>query len=78
MTWGAFRTSYKFYKTRPPANCRAARFAWDWFAKDGPIASMRLLDGVWFCDRGNNDVLDGIEAAMVLDKVWEARNARRH
>jgi hypothetical protein len=60
MTYAAFRTSEKFWRSRPPANCPAARDAWDYHAKTGPIASMRLLDGLWMCMRpdGGLDAFD--------------------
>jgi len=40
-----FRTSDKFYTSRPPANCLSAREAWDIHLKGGPIKRLRLLDG---------------------------------
>ena len=67
MTYGVFRTSWKFYRSRPPANCRSARQAWDLLARDGEIVSMRLLDGLWMCERPNGD-LDDIENAFELDR----------
>lgn len=51
MTHGMFRTSDKVYRSRPPANCRSARAAWDYHLNDGPIVSMRLLDGYWGAER---------------------------
>lgn len=66
MTSAAFRTSHKFYTSRPPANCVAARQAWDWFAKTGPIKSLRLLDGYWGCLRPDDTLpLDEIDAVLV-------------
>lgn len=47
----------KRYITRPPANCVAARAAWDDFAADGAIEWLQLLDGYWGCQRpGGRDV----------------------
>jgi hypothetical protein len=48
-----FRTSHKRYTQRPPANCRAAREAWDYHAQTGAAAGkgrvlwIQLLDGYW-------------------------------
>ena len=67
MTYAAFRTSNKFYYARPPANCAAARLAWDIHAKDGPIESMRLVEGLWFCERGDGSTLDDVDAMLVLE-----------
>jgi len=49
MSYACFRTSYKLYTTRPPANCPAARIAWDCLTLNGAreLTSMRLLDGQW-------------------------------
>jgi hypothetical protein len=65
VTYAAFRTSDKFYYSRPPANCPAARLAWDIHAKDGPIISMRLLDGLWFCKRTADGDLEDVDAVWV-------------
>jgi len=67
MTYGVFRTSHKFYYSRPPANCVSARQAWDVLVADGPIVSMRLLDGDWFCERPNGD-LDSVENVFELER----------
>lgn len=48
---GMYRTSDKFYTSRPPSNCRRARKAWDRLLQDGPIKRMRLLDGYWGAER---------------------------
>lgn len=64
MTYAAFRTSNKFYHSRPERKFRAARFAWDQFAEEGEIVSMRLLDGEWFCKRPSGD-LDSMDAGFV-------------
>ncbi len=55
-----FRSGTRWYTARPPAGCRAARRAWDFFAKDGPIVWMSLLDGYWGCERPNGKI-DEIE-----------------
>lgn len=47
----AFRTGTRRYTSRPPANCRAARAAWDRFAKNGPVVWLQLLDGLWGAER---------------------------
>lgn len=59
---GMFRTSYKRYTKRPPANCRTARQAWDYHSKDGPIVWMQLLDGYWGCERPDGSI-DEVENA---------------
>jgi hypothetical protein len=48
-----FRTSLKVYKSRPRANCRSAREAWDFHARKAPVVSLRLLDGYWGAQREN-------------------------
>ena len=58
------RTSWVRYKKRPPANCRAARWAWDEFAKDGPIEVVWLGQGYWMCIRPNGEG-DEIDATVV-------------
>lgn len=56
MNPGFRRTSAKVYKSRPPANCRSARKAWDYHARSGAIVWMRLLDGYWGVKRENGDI----------------------
>jgi hypothetical protein len=46
-----FRTGKRRYHSRPPANCKAARGAWDDHAKSGPIVWLQLLDGYWGAKR---------------------------
>jgi hypothetical protein len=72
VTYAAFRTSNKFYYSRPPANCSAARLAWDIHAKDGPIISMRLVEGLWFCERDGGGVLEDVDAGWVLQCLDDA------
>lgn len=48
MTWAAFRSSSKEYRSRPPSNCRAARRAWDLLAGEGDLRKLGLLGGAWF------------------------------
>lgn len=67
VTYGIFRTSHKFYTSRPPANCVSARQAWDVLIENAPIVSMRLIDGEWFCERGNGD-LDSVENTFELER----------
>jgi hypothetical protein len=75
MTYGVFRTSHKFYKSRPPANCVTARKAWDLLAQKGPIVSMRLLDGLWMCERENGD-LDDVENVFELNRKRAEKERR--
>ena len=57
-----FRTGPRPYKARPPANCEAARMAWDYFAENGAIDSIRLIEGCWFCQRPGAEVMDSVES----------------
>ena len=56
------RTSGVVYRKRPPANCLAARWAWDWLVKERPKAallSLRLVEGYWmglYADKEGEDV----------------------
>lgn len=68
MTYAVFRTSGKIYRRRPPANCRAARAAWDLHEQRGAVVWLRLLDGYWGAERPNGEI-DEIEAAVVLSEV---------
>ena len=51
-----FRTGTRRYDKRPPANCRRARAAWDFHAKDGTVVWLQLLDGYWGAMRENGDI----------------------
>lgn len=51
-----FRTGTRTYHSRPPSNCKRARAAWDYLAKDGPIEWMTLLDGYWGACRPNGSM----------------------
>ncbi len=73
MVWAAFRTSGKRYRARPPANCRAARAAWDVFAAEGPVEWLQLLDGHWGAKRPGNPLPEEIEAALILQKITSKR-----
>jgi hypothetical protein len=61
-------TSDRRYLRRPPANCQAARIAWDILTRNGerPIVSMRLLDGLWMCKLTDGS-LDEVEAGWVTN-----------
>ena len=74
-----FRTSNKMYRSRPPANCEAARIAWDTLSAEAPLLSLRLLDGLWMCSRSEdlNETLDYIEAIVVANMVPTARACNR-
>ena len=56
------RSGTRRYASRPPANCAAARAAWDAFAKDGPVEWIQLLDGYWGCQRPGVDVIEERDA----------------
>lgn len=73
MTYAAFRTSPKEYRSRPPARCRAARVAWDVLSQDGPIKRMGLIDGQWMCQRPGGS-WDEVEAQGVLHRLREGRS----
>lgn len=64
MTHAAFRTGQRRYTERPPANCIAARRAWDHFITDGPVEWVQLLDGYWGCQRPDADAIEEVEAVM--------------
>lgn len=62
------RTSDVRYTARPPANCRAARWAWDNFVKDGPVKILWLGQGYWMVRRPegfSGDAKDEIDATVV-------------
>lgn len=56
-----FRTGTRTYTTRPPSNCKTARRAWDFFAKEGPIVWMSLLDGYWGVQRPGDGPIEEAE-----------------
>lgn len=56
MKPGFLWSSDKVYTSRPPANCRSARAAWDAHSKGGPIVWMRLLDGYWGAKRADGSI----------------------
>ncbi len=56
------RGTGKRYTSRPPANCIAARAAWDDFASGGPVEWLQLLDGYWGCQRPGADTIEEREA----------------
>lgn len=62
-----FRTSDKFYTSRPRANCASARAAWDILSKTGPIVRLRLLDGYWGAERENGHWGD-VENIFALER----------
>lgn len=53
---GMHRTGLRRYRSRPPANCRSARMAWDLHAQKGPVVWLQLLDGYWGACRENGDI----------------------
>lgn len=60
MTWNhphaMFRSGVRHEK-RPRSNNKTAQLAWDYFAKDGPVEWIQLLDGYWGCQRpGGGDI----------------------
>lgn len=67
MTYGIFRTGTRRYNKRPPANCRSARWAWDFHATQGPVVWLQLLDGYWGACRENGEI-DEIENTFALNQ----------
>ena len=69
------RTSDIRYKSRPPANRRAARWAWDHFTKGGPVQTLWLGQGHWMVMRPEGftgETKDEIDATIVR---WESIGA---
>lgn len=53
------RSSWKRWRTRPPANCLSARDAWDYFTHNPrTIVCMWLDDGYWSAELANGDYVD--------------------
>lgn len=75
MTWAASRSGTRTYTTRPSSSRRSARMAWDRFSRSGPIVSLRLQDGDWFCKRQDGQV-DAVSAPTILRSVQEAAALR--
>ncbi len=63
---GLFRSGSRRYETRPPANCKKARLAWDQHAEDGPVIWLQLLDGYWGAMRLDGTI-DEIENLPLRD-----------
>ncbi len=74
--FGMLRNGSRNYDSRPPANCRRARAAWDRHLKNGPIVTMHLLDGYWGAQRPNGD-WDEIENHWPLDEPMDEGAAAR-
>ena len=74
-----FRTSNTKYTSRPAANRKAARLAWDELSMEGPVLSMRLLAGLWMCERSEDPLapLDHIEAVVIARMVESLPIMRR-
>lgn len=52
------RSSDRVYTSRPPANCRTARSAWDYLTKGhGPLKDMMLIEGYWNAETVGGDVV---------------------
>lgn len=56
-----FRTSTRRWTSRPPANCKAARRAWDEAVASGDVIWIQLLDGYWGIMRPGGEI-EEIEA----------------
>lgn len=50
------------YTARPAGNRIAARAAWDYFAEDGAVEWLQLLDGYWGCQRPGAATIEEEEA----------------
>lgn len=55
-----YRTGTRRYEKRPPASCRSARWAWDWFAEKEKVVWLQLLEGYWGAMRESGSI-DEIE-----------------
>lgn len=67
-----YRTSDKVYTSRPPANCKTAREAWDYHAKSGPVLRMRLLDGYWGVQREEGGMWHETENTFAVERARKA------
>lgn len=67
--YAMFRTGTRVYTSRPPANCRSARQAWDYLSEPSkaPIKDMHLVDGYWICERTDGTHED-VENTFEADK----------
>jgi hypothetical protein len=65
--YAIFRNGLRRYHSRPPANCRSAREAWDSHAEKGPVIWLQLLDGYWGAMRQNGNV-DEIENTFLANR----------
>jgi len=63
-----FRTGTRRYTARPASNCKTARKAWDFFAKEGPIEWLSLLDGYWGCQRPNGAPIEESDLGVTVKK----------
>lgn len=66
-----FRSGLRRYRSRPPANCRSAREAWDFHAKEGPVVWLQLLDGYWGACRPDGTI-DECENTFGVDRARAA------
>jgi hypothetical protein len=65
------RTSKKVYRKRPPANCLAARYAWDVLAAertDARLITLRLVEGYWMGSYSDGDG-DDVDAIVARDNA---------
>ena len=76
MTVGMLRNGTRVYMARPPANCRAARDAWDRLSRRGTIQDMHLMDGYWTCQYVDGEIGD-IENTFATNIRWAARRAAK-
>ncbi len=60
----------KRYDKRPPKSCIAARRAWDYFAEEGEIEWVQLLDGYWGCQRPGAASIEEAEAIHFRREWW--------
>ena len=70
MPYAFQMSSPKRYTERPPANCRAARWAWDRLSKDGPILVLWLGEGYWTAQR-DEDTYDSLDATVARRSYFE-------
>lgn len=70
-----FRSGLKTHTERP-RRISSAQIAWDILSQDGTLRDMKLVDGLWMCERVDGGV-DDVEATFVRCKLLGAREKGR-
>lgn len=58
MTWAHLRSSDTRYRSRPAANRKAARAAWDRHSQRGEVVCLWLDDGYWNAEFSDGEYAD--------------------